>query len=140
MGEKIKKFKVSSGVSMFFTFIKMAICLLIVRFLISDCFNIVTSLKDGNYCKQATDCEQTIFSYTSSLNKVFEFKTIQILDILNLVTIFLLIVFFLLYRKYQYKIYSTIDFTMQTQDDYSLFITNIPIIMKTSSKDLKFNY
>lgn len=50
------------------------------------------------------------------------------LDILNLVTIILSIIFFSFYRKRQYEIYDSIDANFQTQDDYTLFVEGIPIL------------
>jgi hypothetical protein len=108
---------------MFFTFIKMITCYLILRFLLTDIFNIVTSLTDGNYCKdQRNNCNQSLFSLLSSLNKIGKQNLIYILDFLNLITVVSSIVFFVYYRKLQYKIYEFIDRSLQTQDDYSLLI------------------
>jgi len=59
------------------------------------------------------------------------------LDILNLVTVIISIIFFNLYRKLQYRISSDIDQSQHTQDDYTLFCTNIPIMLfgKDSNPD-----
>ncbi len=52
----------------------------------------------------------------------------MILDILNLATVILSLLFFNAFRQVQYKLYDKIDATKQTQDDYSLFITDIPVL------------
>jgi hypothetical protein len=50
------------------------------------------------------------------------------LDILCLLIVIGSIVFFILYRKLQYKIYDSIDSENQTQDDYTILVENIPIL------------
>ena len=46
-------------------------------------------------------------------------------DILNLVCIVLSIIFFFFFRKKQYKFYDTIDKNIQTEDDYTIMVSNI---------------
>jgi hypothetical protein len=50
------------------------------------------------------------------------------LDILCLLIVIGSIVFFIFYRKLQYKIYDSIDSENQTQDDYTILVENIPIL------------
>jgi hypothetical protein len=38
------------------------------------------------------------------------------------------IVFFLIYRKIQYRIFDQIDIGVQEQDEYTIFIENIPVL------------
>lgn len=52
-GDKVKAgskiFMLDAGTSMFFTFIKMSIAYLFLRFVLSDGFNVITSIL-GRYC------------------------------------------------------------------------------------------
>ena len=54
--------------------------------------------------------------------------TLKIANILGLVVVVGSIIFFLVYRKIQYNLYDQIDHEFQTQDDYTLFVENIPIL------------
>ena len=69
-------------------------------------------------------CGNGFFQKTSIYNKrnVEASNNIKIVEILNLVTAILSIVFFFFYRKYQYKIYSLMDKSQHTQDDYTIFV------------------
>jgi len=64
------------------------------------------------------------------------------MDILNFSVIILSIPFFLIYRKIQYTIYSDIDWEHQTEDDYAIFIENIPTLdfPDTSEKKVKLEF
>lgn len=52
----------------------------------------------------------------------------KIENILCLIVVVLSIVYFIIYRKIQYNIYEAIDAEHQTQDDYTLFVENIPVL------------
>ena len=52
-----------------------------------------------------------------------------VVDVLNLITIILSMVFFNLYRKVQYRMENLINDSQHTQDDYTLFLKNIPILL-----------
>lgn len=116
-------FLLNSGSSMFFTFIKMSICYLLLRFLISDAYNLITSLM-ATYCKDNPhDCSD-FSSNLSAYNKktTSDEAMANIVDILNLVTVIASIVFFFFYRKYQFHIYNLVDISNHTQDDYTLLV------------------
>jgi hypothetical protein len=90
----------------------MVIVYLLIHFLLTDLFNIVTSML-GNYCyKNSLECEGNYFGMFSNYNK-YQDNDIEplnyVLDILNLIMIVCSIVFFLSYRKIQYQIYDDID-------------------------------
>lgn len=64
-------------------------------------------------------------------------------DVLNLITIILSMVFFNLYRKVQYKMDNLINGSQHTQDDYTLFLKDIPILLLDESVDpdnITFDY
>jgi hypothetical protein len=56
-----EEFKLSAGISMFFTFIKMAICYLILRLVLTDAFNLISSAAAGTYCEN-NPCDSLITS------------------------------------------------------------------------------
>lgn len=54
---------------MFFTFIKMAICYLVLRFILTDSFNLISSAAAGSYCHRF-GCGTKFTSEMSSYNKI----------------------------------------------------------------------
>lgn len=127
----------NSGASMFFTFIKMTIVYLLLRFIITDGFNLVTNFL-ATYCNDSThECEDNSFARASIFNKVTPEgdSDVMIVDILNLVTVVFSIIYFLVYHKYQSQIYSLLDSSAHTQDDYTVFVQNIPVYMAVSKNN-----
>ncbi len=61
-------------------------------------------------------------------NKYGQDKWIMIVDILNLVGIVLTILFFAYNRRRQYNLNSLIDCETQNEADYTLFVSNIPLL------------
>lgn len=59
---------------------------------------------------------------------------VNVVDILNLVTVIISIVFFYFYRRYQYSIYTIVDLANHTQYDYTLLVEKIPIFLPTEYK------
>ena len=66
------------------------------------------------------------------------------LSILNLIFIVVAIIFFIWYSRYSYKIYYFLEQNDVTQDDYSVLIEGIPLIIfdeETSTvENANFNY
>jgi len=116
---------------MFFSFLKMSILYLFIVFLLCGIFNLLTSV-DGNYChKNIHICSESLFELISTYNKHLDVPkrfVLKIQNILCLVAIVGSIFYFLIYRRMQYKIYDALDAEHQTQDDYTLFVENIPIL------------
>jgi hypothetical protein len=50
------------------------------------------------------------------------------------------IIFFVIYRKHQYDIYGMLDLHNLTQDDFTVFVKNIPVELQESSKEEQTNY
>jgi hypothetical protein len=50
-------------------------------------------------------------------------------DILTLAAVVLSIIFFFFYRRYQFTIYNEIDRRYYTQDDFTIFIENLPVFI-----------
>ena len=136
----------NSGSAMFFTFIKMCIVYLLLRFLLTDGFNVITNFMATFCSRDDVDlCGKNSFAKSSLYNKMTPTseKLIVIVDILNLATVVVSILFFFFYRKYQYGIYSLLDSNAHTQDDYTLFVENIPVFMAvetTQSGKISFEY
>ena len=126
-----KGFLLNTSATLFFSFIKMAICYSIIMFLVCGLFNLLTSL-DGNYCvKHPKICTKSVFELISTYNKHMDPKErimLEIQNILCLVSVILSIIFFTYYKKMRSKIYDIIDDKNQTQDDYTIFVENIPIL------------
>ena len=53
-------------------------------------------------------------------------------DILTLAAVVLSMVFFFFYRRYNFSIYNEIDRRYYTQDDYTLYLKNIPVFIETN--------
>ncbi len=103
----------------------------ILVFILCGSFNLLTSF-DGNYChKHAKVCTESIFELISTYNKHEDLRQrmmLKIQNILCLIGVVGSIIFFMVYKKIRYDIYLAIDASHQTQDDYTLFIENIPIL------------
>lgn len=115
-----------SGVALFFTFIKSMIIYFLLRAVIVDIFNIITNLNDGQNCEG--ECVEQFFTMASVLHKDNRLDLINVTDILTFCTIILSMVYFLVFRRAQYKIYCIIDEKNQTEDDYSIFVEDIPVL------------
>ncbi len=93
-------FLIMTDVSMYFTFIKMAIIYLILRFLVFDLFNIMKSI-DGGYCAEVSSSDDPCAYFRSGYNlkSAKDQDVLNIIDILCLSFTILSIVFFLIFRK-----------------------------------------
>jgi len=112
---------------MFFTFIKMSIIFLLLRFLITDLYNLISSTT-ATYCIDNPDkCSSLSNLSTFNKNTSRDEGMVNVVDILNLISVLASIVFFIIYRRYQFRIYCIVESTSFSQDDYTLFVENIPI-------------
>ena len=119
-------FKVISGVALFFTFIKCLILFFIIRGLVVDGFNIITNLIEGKSC--SGECVHQFFTKASIFHKDDRDDLINTTDLLAFITIFVSIIYFTIYRRVSYHIYNVIDEKNQTEDDYTIFVEDIPIL------------
>jgi len=86
------------------------------------------SSTSATYCTENPDkCSSmsTLSAYNKNTEK--DEGMVNAVDILNLISVLASIVFFIFYRKYQFRIYSIAESTSFSQDDYTLFVENIPI-------------
>ena len=111
---------------MFFTFIKGLILFFLIRGLVLDGFNIVTNLIEGNSCKG--ECVQQFFTKASIFHKDDRKDLINTTDLLAFITVLVSIIYFTVYRRIQYQIYNVIDEKNQTEDDYAIFVEDVPIL------------
>lgn len=117
----------------------MIIVYLIFRLLVSDGFNLATNILQGKYCNMQSqiDCTRDPWNYLSTVNLKGEEKYLFIQDILDLVVVVFSIVFFFCYRKMQYHMAKVLDATRQTEDDFTILISNIPLIDFPTKKEGK---
>ena len=134
-------FLLNPGSTMFFTFIKMTIAYLLLRFILSDCYNLISNTSATSCNQQGTrdTCSKNAMAKFSTFNKqtVEDEPMLYAVDILNLITIVVSIIFFLYYRKYQYQVYSLTDIGAHTQSDYSIFLEDIPIFLPKNSSFIR---
>ena len=110
-----------------------------LRFLISDGFNLFTNYKFGTNCLESTksQCQAAIWNYASVLNLQGNEHYLFIQDILTLATIVLSIIFFFIYRKQQYRFNEEIDKNRQTEDDFTIFVSNIPLLDFPNAEEVR---
>jgi hypothetical protein len=58
-----------------------------------------------------------------------------VLDLLNLASIVCSIIFFFYYRKEQYEIYKMVEISNVSQDDFSIFVEDIPFFLSSVTKN-----
>lgn len=99
-----KRLQLPLGVSMYFSFIKMVIKYLIMRFIVFDIYNIYISMY-GDYCSnilknQTSDlCTMPFSGYNLKGSKHVEGE--RILDLLNFIFTILSIIFFISFKQFQ---------------------------------------
>jgi len=129
-------FLLQSGVSMYFTFVKMVILYLALRFLIADLFTIIVST-GGSYCANYNSlnpnnpCTFTVSGY--NLKSSSSQQYLNVLDILNFVLTILSMIFFIVYRRVFFKLQNWLDYNDVSQEDFSVLVENIPILLEDSN-------
>jgi hypothetical protein len=119
-------FLLNPGSAMFFTFIKIVIVYLLLRFLLSDCYNLITNSVSTN-CDQPNNiqsCRSNVVAKYSSYNKgtSSDEPFVYVVDILNLVAVVCTMVFFLYCRRHLYEVYEVADVANVSQSDFTLFV------------------
>lgn len=103
--------RLSSGASLFFTFIKLAIIYLFVLFLTVSIFSLSMSLINTEYCDvpQSTCSKSRFISYSPAKQGIpSHLRFLLITDYLNLIMVLLSICFFRAYQQFQRTIYYTL--------------------------------
>jgi hypothetical protein len=107
----------------------MAVIYLLIRFLITDIYNLISSTL-GSYCNDSSNDCSTLAKLSAFNKKTQEDEgMVNVVDILNMICAIVSIVFFILYRKFQFKIYNIAETSSFSQDDYTLLVENIPIFI-----------
>lgn len=130
-----------AGISLFFMFIKISVVFLALKFTICDGYDVYTnwfggdcSKRDGSATKQ---CESNASLRASVINKQNHHELLFQMDIMHLYALFVFAVYFLLVRLVQYREYVQHDIGEHTQDDYAIYVRNIPSVLLGESK---FNF
>ena len=123
-----------ASVALFFQFLKMVIVYLVLRLVLADAFNLITNWYGHDCGRNGVDwlkgCHNTDKYVRASIsNKVLNNSQLHIVDLLDLGAVLFSIAFFVIYRFVEYREYVKHDVSEQTQDDYSIFVRNIPIIL-----------
>lgn len=118
---------------MFFTFVKLTTVYLLILFLVVSLFSLNMSIVNEEFCwSYPEECGASKFvRYSPFKNKDLRYvQNLDILDLLNLVMVGLSIIVFQFFRKYQYDIYGMLDLHNETQDDFTLLVKEIPLIIE----------
>lgn len=92
----------SSDIVLLFAFIRMLIYYYLLRFVITDLYNIYTSYL-GNVCNDKIRCVNSFTTKMTIVNKMDQPYELFMVDILNLAFVGFSIIFFTLYQFYLYK-------------------------------------
>lgn len=114
---------------MFFTFIKMAIIYLCILFVVCNIYPLHLSYLDKDYCLLLpNECGSSWFINFSPVkfSKTSYAYNYEIMNVLNFIMVVSSVVFFVIYRKYQYDIYGMLDLHNLTQDDFTVIVKYIP--------------
>ena len=114
---------------MYFTFIKMVIAYLTIRFLIFDIYNILASM-NGEYCSNLMAsgsqdlCDRTISGY--NLKSAANTSELNVLEWLSLAFTIISIVFFYVFRRILNEQKNRSRSIHFSQDEFSILIEDIP--------------
>ncbi len=136
-GELSKIYHLGSGYSLYFTFIKYSIFLLIVLLLGSGVFNLITNYL-GDSCAKVADketkqyCVQDYIGKFTIANKRDKDEHLQTQVILNFLTILLTIIFFHYIRYQVRRTKIEADDHTVTPSDYTVRLSNLPLQIPSS--------
>lgn len=103
----------TSDVVLFFAFIRMLIYYFIIRFLVSDAYNLTTSYL-GFDCAKTTHCNPSILQRLSVVNKISHINELFVVDILNLAFVGISMIYFSSYDRYLYNWFYDMSVSIQT--------------------------
>lgn len=125
-----------SGFPLFFDFCKYCIIILLILFVTSGDYNIITNIAYGNDCEYTTDstqvsnknfCVLNWITRASLANKRNDGTLVNIQQMLNLVSILVVIVILQYFRKGQRETDLECDSKTLSASDYTVMIKNIPM-------------
>jgi hypothetical protein len=107
---------------------------LILKLAMCDLYDLYSNWS-GNDCRKLPGCPPDPLTLISVANKYNHSSTILQLDTMHLLGIFIYCGYFLFMRFLQYGEYVRHDIGEYTQDDYALFVRNIPKVMEDGRCD-----
>lgn len=121
---------IRSDIILYFSFIRTLIVYLVIHLVISDLYNLLTNM-GGKACGSGFlgNCPKSFMTLMATTNKLGHHNPLKMLDILNLALVVISVVYFALVRRCEYRKFDIIENTEQTEDDYSVFVTGIPVLM-----------
>lgn len=119
-----------SQVVLFFSFVRTVIIYLVLHLLISAGYNLLTN-SQGNACggPGQLSCPKVFLTLLATANKHHHHNPLRTLDLLNLILVSVSIVYFILVRRYEYQRFNLIENEIQTEDDYTLEVEGIPVLL-----------
>ena len=104
----------------------------------TDAYNLYTSYI-GSDCLRTLHCRSTIIQKLSIVNKITHTTELFYVDLLNFAFVGLSIIYFSAYDRYLYNWFYSMSVSIQTEDDFSIFVTNIPVIQNVD-ENLNMEY
>jgi hypothetical protein len=101
---------------------------IVINAVIHSAFNILSSEIAGGYCDKIEKCNKGFWAKTSISNKYDRQDLVGVVNILDLVSIVVSIVYFGWSRRYFYKVSQNIDRSSVSQGDFTILVSNIPRI------------
>ncbi|CAD8115595.1 unnamed protein product [Paramecium primaurelia] len=145
MSMKVNPLKLSflgTGVPLFFDFIKQCITILIIMFCTSGDYNLITNIAFGTSCQKDLDdtntsdnCDLNYITQSSLANKRLDSSLMNLQQMLNLVSIFIIIILLQYIRIQQRTILRDCDFHTTTPSDFGVKLSHIPVENAGQIKD-----
>jgi hypothetical protein len=136
------------GVNIYFSFLKMFILLLLLRFIVFDINVIVSSSLYGDYCSQVAldstslKCSVTISGY--NLNSPTNQERLKTVDILGLVYVLLAMCYFIVFRKILHNFRKYARGKDFIDNNFTILVEHVPSFFyepgKTRMEDVNYNY
>ncbi|CAD8069040.1 unnamed protein product [Paramecium sonneborni] len=144
-----------SGFALFYNYLKYCIIILFIQLLVKQIHNLYTNF-NGSYCShikrekmeghiiEEPYCPDSIFLRLSLANKLDNREALEMMQLLNFISIFIIMFLLIYFRKSQRQIDTTIDEEQLTPADYTICVKNIPtglsVDYKYELKNLFENY
>ncbi|CAD8055184.1 unnamed protein product [Paramecium primaurelia] len=144
-----------SGFTLFYNYLRYCIIILFIQLLVKQLHNLYTNF-NGSYCShikrekmeghiiEEPYCPDSIFLRLSLANKLDNREALEMMQVLNFISIFIIMFVLIYFRKSQRQIDTTIDEEQLTPADYTICVKNIPtglsVDYKYELKNLFENY
>jgi hypothetical protein len=138
-------YKLDRNVVLYFIFIKMVICFLLLRLVVFDAYSLYVSSR-GQYCamreaaRAKPFCVWTLSGY--NLKSAYDQPSLDVLDILALAFTIVSIAYFIAFRKHAYKKYHWLEYydlteNTHTEEAFTLFLKNVPPFIERNKSNNK---